>query len=458
MRGILPWLMLGSGCGSRGAAPCDADAALWQGRWFVEWARPNGWQPFLFTGPLDLAQDPNTCRWTAGLDWVETTSGVMTATDAALAAESAHLRFVVDGDQLVLDLFRDGDTLRGGAQWIDDAGERSIPWSVVDGARQWSLVAPAVTAPWPVATPEEVGLAPQSVRDLVDEAERTHSSGFVVVKDGRLVVLAGEAPWEPENIASVSKALSSLAIPFLIAESKWKSIDEPLADALTEWAPPDPRSAITLRHVLSHTTGLEIPQYESWIKSAGLDHAADVLSAKLVQPPGAAFAYSNRAVELTSVLVQRITGKPLDEYLRPRLLEPLQIAASWSHDPKGHARVHGGVSIDAIDLAKVGVLMRDDGKWQGRQVLPTGWVETATRAATTVAESPGLGWFLLPTGRAFLHTGDSGAVLLVVPESGIVMARVHRWSRGDEDRRLPQHSLGRLVPMTLALSATPPGP
>jgi CubicO group peptidase (beta-lactamase class C family) len=432
--------------------------APWQGRWFLEWARPGSWQPFLFTGPLDLAQDQMTCGWTAGVDWAEQSGGVQTASEVRIDADSAHLRFALERTELVIDLFRDGDTLSGGARWDDGEGKRSIPWSVVDGTRQWPLVARNVTTPWAVASPEQVKLDPTAIRALVDEAERTHSSGFVLVKDDRIVALAGEAPLELAHIASVSKALSSLAVPFLIAESKWKSIDEPLADALTEWRAPDPRSAITLRYVMSHTTGLETPDYTSWIATAAQDHEADVLTARLLQPPGTAFAYSNRAVELTSVLVQRLTGSPLDDYLRPRLLEPVQIDAKWWHDPKEHARVHAGVSINSIDLAKIGVLMRDGGKWQGRQVLPVGWVETATRPATTVDKSSGLGWFSMPVGHAFQHSGDSGAILLVVPDAGIVMARVHRYTRADEDRRLPQHSPGRLASMTLALAADPAAP
>ena len=55
---------------------------------------------------------------------------------------------------------------------------------------------------------------------------------------------------------------------------------------------------------------------------------------------------------------------PLDEYLKPRLLVPLGIEARWQHDPKGHAQVHAGVIANALDLAKVGVLLANDGLWQ----------------------------------------------------------------------------------------------
>lgn len=117
---------------------------------------------------------------------------------------------------------------------------------------------------------------------------------------------------------------------------------------------------------------------------------------------------------------------PLDEYLKPRLLVPLGIEARWQHDPKGHAQVHAGVIANALDLAKVGVLLANDGLWQNERVLPAGWVATATHTpATSASDQIGLGWFLLADGKGFLHTGDSGAFLFVLPDEDIVAAGVH---------------------------------
>lgn len=132
-------------------------------------------------------------------------------------------------------------------------------------------------------------------------------------------------------------------------------------------------------------------------------------------------------------MVAQAVGMPLDDYLAPRLLEPLGVTARWSHDPHGHAQVHAGVRISAVDLVKIGVLMRDGGVWQGRQILPVGWVETAGRRFQAEGRDVGLGWFLIaeepgPTWslRGFQHTGDSGAFLVVLRDSGIVAAGVHQ--------------------------------
>lgn len=427
----------------------SAEEAAWAGRWVIEIARP-GWQPFLFTGTLDLVRDGGT--WKAEVDFNQVRTQ-LPAVRVDVSDAAARLAFSDGTATIRVDLLRDGDLVGGRATWLDAAGKTNIPWCVVDGARSWdTFVTPGLDTPWPVAAPAEVGLDDAAVRALVAEAQRTHSGGFVLVKDGRLVVAVGEDPRANAHVASVSKALSSLAVPFLLAEGRWPSIDAPIGPALGAWTGDDPRAAITLRHVLSHTTGLETPDYSTWITTARTDHRADVLAAKLLQPPGTVHQYSNRAVELTSDLVAAVTGEALDAYLGPRLLQPLGIDATWWHDPLGHARVHAGVGIDAIDLAKVGVMMADGGRWNGAQVLPAGWVQTATgQAATAASARAGLGWFLLEDGRGFQHTGDSGAMLMVLPADGIVAARVHLPTRGEEDKRLKQHSLGGLMGMVSGL-------
>jgi CubicO group peptidase (beta-lactamase class C family) len=410
-----------AGCTAR---PTDDPSLPWEGSWPITWTREE-WEPRNFTGTLVLARTAE--GWRPALSFAQT-DAVLSCTHATLTEDSARFDFAWDigGGTFHLDLFRDGDELHGSAESLDKSAGVLVTWSPVVGHRQASglLVDAKLTTPWTVAAPAEVGLDDGAVRQILDEAISADYSGFVLVKDDHLVLAAGSAPARQAQVTSVSKALSSLAVPFLLAEGKWPSIDAPIGGAIG-WPAGDPRSEITLRNVLSHTTGLEVPDYESWFSKARQDYRADLQSAALVDPPGTRFKYSNRAAELTSEVVAQAAGEPLDTYLVPRLLEPLGVTAEWFHDPRGHAQVHAGVKINAIDLAKVGVMLRDDGKWQGKQVLPAGWVDTATgQPAMASAPGVGLGWFLLDD-RGLVHTGDSGAFLLVLRDKGIVAAGVH---------------------------------
>jgi hypothetical protein len=80
-----------------------------------------------------------------------------------------------------------------------------------------------------------------------------------------------------------------------------------------------------------------------------------------------------------SAIVQEVAGMPVDEYLRPRLFEPLGITdLEWERDPAGVASGGNGLSMRPRDLLSFGVLYLQDGMWRGKRVLPAGWVQKAS--------------------------------------------------------------------------------
>ncbi len=317
----------------------------WAGVWVVEWLRP-GWRPPLFIGKLTVEPGIDG-EGQVALEFEQTT-GSFVPVSQRLESDSARLVFAPEGaptSKVALDLFRDGDDIHGIAQWTKE--ERvSIPWSDVVGSRAWdALPVAAEEEPWPRATPQEVGLDPELVEQLVYTAQLTHSSGIVLVKDDRLIVSAGGDQDQPTNVTSVSKAVSSLAVPHLIADGHWPGIDEPLSTAFPEWAE-DARGDITMREVLSHTTGLETPPYREWLDAGGHDLRSDLLGAALREPHSKAFEYSNRGVELTSVLVWTLTGQSLADYLDSRLNEPTAAGLTWGRDdPKPLTRRSGAALL-----------------------------------------------------------------------------------------------------------------
>lgn len=429
------------------ASPLPPELAAWQDDWIVEWARPAPWSPFLFRGVLRL--DHGESGWRAGVELEETSFGCET-TRVDLRPDVLRLLCPAGSDgRWFLDLFRDGDVLHGTAMF---EGERRVPRSIVEGGRRWrSLIAPG-THPWPAVTAEQAGMADRALADLLLEAQLTHSSGIAVIQDERLVMLAGERPSAPVPLTSVTKAIASLAVPLMIEEDAWPSIDAPVGTVIEDWSSPeDERRSITLRHVLSHSTGLETPYYPLWIEEAQQDLEEAVLAAPLEESPGVRFEYSNLGVEITPIVLRRVTGLSLTDYLTPRLFDPLGISARWFSDPEGHVGAHSGLSLSALDLARIGVLLANDGEHAGTRLLPRGWVAEATGGpATSASGVAGMGWFLAE-GGGFYHQGDSGALLFVDPARGLVVARTHAGTRGDALKRRPQHGSGKLLPLIAAL-------
>ena len=247
-------------------------------------------------------------------------------------------------------------------------------------------VAPLQGDPYPRAAAGEVD--ERVLSEMIGTAEATQSSSFLVIHDGKLVA---ERTFEGERdklvqTMSVSKSFSSLAIGYLIEEKKIPSVDVPLAKYFPDFAKGQ-KAKITLLQVLNHTTGIEHGKNANALDRSP-DRVAYVRKLPLVSEPGAQFSYNNEASALLAGVIRQASGMEVDEYLAPRLFAPLGITHyTWQKDDAKHTCTYHGLSLSARDLAKVGMVLMDGGRYQGKQVVPPGWLEAATKAAR-----PDLGW------------------------------------------------------------------
>jgi CubicO group peptidase (beta-lactamase class C family) len=241
-------------------------------------------------------------------------------------------------------------------------------------------------------------LDPARVRALVDDAEASDSDGLVIVKDGELVGqwLFGK-PNGPIETMSITKSVIGLAVGTLVDAGKLQ-VDETVSSIYPEWRSDD-RKQITILELLTHSSGLEegdstAPIYRShdWVRFT--------LKSKLIHPPGTHFEYSNRAANLLSGIVEKVSGMPTDEYVKKALFAPLGIRDfSWTHDKAGHAGGMAGLHLRPRDLAKLGELVESDGKHDGRQLVSADWVRSSTRELAPVQPANkrlGRLWWLMP--------------------------------------------------------------
>jgi CubicO group peptidase (beta-lactamase class C family) len=193
---------------------------------------------------------------------------------------------------------------------------------------------------------------------------------------------------------SATKSVVSLAVGRLIDMGKIKSLDQPVYDFYPEWRQGRKRK-ITIRHLLSHTSGLQHDQEEIIYESP--DFVRLALAAELNNDPGATFSYNNKAVNLLAGIIERACGKRVDRFIGDEILAPLGIADfRWTLDRAGNPHGMAGLEIKAIDLAKVGQLVLDEGQWQGRRILSKEWIQLSTRPSQSLEPSCGLLWWLLP--------------------------------------------------------------
>jgi len=242
------------------------------------------------------------------------------------------------------------------------------------------------------------------------------------------------------SVKSVSKSVASLAIGIAIDRGLIRSVNEPIFSFFPECA--DLRSPekdrIQLVHVLTMTMGLQwveaTPDTGENNDESRMHRAADpsryVLGLASTSPPGKEFFYSTGALTLASAIVHKATGRPLDEFAREVLFEPLGITdVEWAR-VKGDTDAGGGLRLRPRDMAKIGQLVLAGGRWDDRQIVSKDWIETSTTSKIKATDDQAYG-YLWWIGRARTNAGvvnwigalgRGGQSIRIVPQSNLVVA------------------------------------
>ncbi len=269
--------------------------------------------------------------------------------------------------------------------------------------------------------------------DFLTEIKNSGTQALLIVKDGQPV--ESFQPATRVAVQSVTKPFVSLAAGRLRTEGKLKSLDLKIGEILPELAK-DPKAPVTLRHLLSHSSGIRDARDSKGRTLNEFMDTKDVLEyvskLPIEAPPGQEYKYSNVGVALTSLALERIAGEPLHLYLRRTLLRAMGIQSDeWRLDKRGRSPFYFGLSINAEDLAKIGQLIINDGQWQGKQLLSPEWIKLSTQEpGNTTNPRLGLIWFFqastTPGAKPAMiqHTGDGGNYLLIFPKYNLVAVRL----------------------------------
>lgn len=230
---------------------------------------------------------------------------------------------------------------------------------------------------------------------LLDRGMSPNSDALVVVRAGELLCdWRSAGPRRPISTMSVTKTIGGLAVGVMLEAGLLQSLDQTISDVLGVWQE-DPRSSITIRHVLGHCSGLAPSPSTQEIYSAP-DSVEHALAAPLVHPPGEVFAYDNRAINLISRIAWVLSGVSLDELLEDKLFGPLGIAEyEWSSDRAGNPYVMAGLALFSCDLALLGQVVLADGVWCGRRLVSREWLRASCQFSEHFSRDVGLGWWLV---------------------------------------------------------------
>jgi hypothetical protein len=258
--------------------------------------------------------------------------------------------------------------------------------------------------------------------------------GLVVRRDGKPVLEQYWAPYVAQDRAlvySASKTFTASAIALAVGEGLLR-LDDRIVDLLPgAWSTvaeqADSVAQLTVHHLLSMSTGHDADVLERFDPAEPQDWARIFLSTPPQAAIGSRHVYNNGASWLLGELIRKRTGEDLLDYLHPRLLAPLGIDATWDRDALGRCLGWSGIHVRALDLAAMGELYRCDGVWQGRRLLPEGWVARATSSQIPTTETDpdwlfGYGYQLWLGREGYRLDGAFGQFSLVLPERGLVVA------------------------------------
>jgi CubicO group peptidase (beta-lactamase class C family) len=255
------------------------------------------------------------------------------------------------------------------------------------------------------------------------EGQGLKVKGIVVLRHGEKIAEHHWVKERPENVYSVSKSFTSIAVGMAVEEGRLS-----LADRVVDRFPglvkkPGKRlAALTLEHLLTMTRG-----HRKFSRPAT---AAEALEQELVYEPGSRFVYDNGSTLLASALFTQAVGKTVRDFLAERLFEPLGFPAlEWDKSADGHTVGGTGLRAGVSQMAAFGRLLLQRGNWKGTQLVPPGWIDAAGRPQVSTSDSRhpdydlGYGYGFWPSRHgAWRADGRNGQFIIIFPREDAAAA------------------------------------
>lgn len=292
----------------------------------------------------------------------------------------------------------------------------------------------------PRSTPSAEGVSANAIQQFLDAAAASKHEfhSMMMLRNGKVIAEGWWDPYNPElvhTMYSVSKSFTATAIGFAVAEQQL-SVSDKVLDFFPSYkeGASDYLRQLEIKDLLTMSVGHEksfnqdIFPKEDWVEA--------FMAMPIANEPGTKFMYNTSASYMLSVIIKKVTGQNLTEYLTPRLFDPLGIKGiDWETDPEGIDTGGWGLRLKTEDMAKFGLLFLQKGKWEGKQLLPESWIEEASTAkimqepdadATKLANNDWIQGYAYQMWRSrnnsYRADGAYGQYILVLPEvQGVII-------------------------------------
>lgn len=293
-------------------------------------------------------------------------------------------------------------------------------------------ITPAIKQRLPRKSPESVGVSRRHLEDFLQEIKDTRDLNIhqlMVLKDEAVILEAAFAPYRMDLwhvTHSLCKTVTAMAIGILVGDGLI-SLDDKLTKIFESSMPPLSKfklGKITVRHLLTMSTGAMVNESlicaeEDWLKA--------YFDTGLHFEPGSKFQYNSINSYVLSSMVQQITGKTMFAFLQERLFSKMGIDnIQWESCPMGRTKGGWGMYILPEDMAKLGLLMQQEGSWKGKSLIPKDYIVQMTSKQIDSSPEEGMYGYGFQTwmGKlegSFLFNGMLGQNIHVVPSLRLVI-------------------------------------
>jgi CubicO group peptidase (beta-lactamase class C family) len=331
------------------------------------------------------------------------------------------------------------------SQHTEDLSPCGVPEFLADG--------------WQIESQTSAGVDPSRLCRMIEiplKKFKANVHSVIVLRRGSLLFeyygVGPDQPWDTSlpavvpgvgvkhDVHSVSKSVVSLLIGIALDRKLLASVDEPIWKFFPEFAAfrTAAKDRILLRHLLTMTSG--IAWNEWWLSYADpenselqMDAAPDPYRYVLEQPltiePGTKWNYSGGSTVLLGAILQKVTQKPLAEFAREALFEPLGITDfEWMRMSSGEIAADGGLRLRPRDMAKLGQLVLSQGEWKGKRIVSASWLRESLQKTIDAMDLHygyqwwiGSSWVNSRTVEWFAALGHGGQRIIIVPSLDLVV-------------------------------------
>ncbi|WP_396149190.1 serine hydrolase domain-containing protein [Flavobacterium sp.] len=291
------------------------------------------------------------------------------------------------------------------------------------------------------AQPWAVSKAYNSV-PATDKLTTTHKNlqtvAFLIIKNDSIwheSYFDGYTNTSKSNSFSIAKSIVSAALGKAIMQGKIKSLDQKVTDFFPKLKGKFAKE-VTVGDLSSMASGLSWDEkyYSpfSIVTRAYFDDQLKevILGLSIKDKPGQEFRYLSGATQLLAMCIEKATGEYLSNYVSEHFWKPMgaENEALWQLDEAntGIEKAYCCIASTARDFARFGKLYKQNGVWNGKQILPRSFVEKSLQPRFSDSPEYGYGWWLhqINGKRVFYMRGHLGQFVIVLPEDDVIIVRL----------------------------------